>query len=279
MLKLSIITINYNDAKGLEKTIKSVISQTYKNYEYIVIDGDSKDGSKGVIEKYNDNINVAISEPDSGTYNAMNKGASFAKGEYLLFLNSGDNLYNDSVLHELFETHPTTDIVSSCCIDYTETTRYLKTPPKKVSLYTFVGGSLPHPTSIIRKNIFDRIGGYNEQYKILSDWLFFIDAILIHNATYSTTEVIMTEFNCFGISSTKGHTEINDCYLELEKRFGKILSDYLRPEDEAIQNVAFWIANLSKTKKKLISFPFKVANRILKLRNTLSRKIGVTIIK
>ncbi len=279
MIKLSIITINYNDAKGLEKTIKSVISQTYKNYEYIVIDGDSKDGSKGVIEKYNDNINVAISEPDSGTYNAMNKGASFAKGEYLLFLNSGDNLYNDSVLHELFETHPTTDVVSSCCIDYTETTRYLRTPPKKVSLYTFVGGSLPHPTSIIKKTIFDRIGGYNEQYKILSDWLFFIDAILINNATYSTTNIIMTEFNCFGISSTKGETEINDCYIELEKRFGKILSDYLKPEDEAIQNVAFWIANLSKTKKNLISFPFKVVNRILKLRNTLSRKIGVTVIK
>lgn len=279
MIKLSIITINYNDAKGLEKTIKSVISQTYKNYEYIVIDGDSKDGSKGVIEKYNDNINVAISEPDFGTYNAMNKGASFAKGEYLLFLNSGDNLYNDSVLHELFETHPTTDVVSSCCIDYTETTRYLRTPPKKVSLYTFVGGSLPHPTSIIKKTIFDRIGGYNEQYKILSDWLFFIDAILINNATYSTTNIIMTEFNCFGISSTKGETEINDCYIELEKRFGKILSDYLKPEDEAIQNVAFWIANLSKTKKNLISFPFKVVNRILKLRNTLSRKIGVTVIK
>lgn len=89
----------------------------------------------------------------------------------------------------------------------------------------------------------------------------------------------MTEFNCFGISSTKGETEINDCYIELEKRFGKILSDYLKPEDEAIQNVAFWIANLSKTKKNLISFPFKVVNRILKLRNTLSRKIGVTVIK
>ena len=91
-MKLSIVTINYNDAIGLERTIQSVITQTFKDFEYIIIDGNSTDGSKEIIKKYSEKIQVAISEPDTGIYNAMNKGAALAKGEYLLFLNSGDNL-------------------------------------------------------------------------------------------------------------------------------------------------------------------------------------------
>ena len=97
-MKISIITVNYNDKDGLEKTIKSVLNQENTVFEYLVIDGNSADGSKDVIEKYKDKIDYWVSEPDSGIYNAMNKGILAATGDYLLFLNSGDWLYeNDSI--------------------------------------------------------------------------------------------------------------------------------------------------------------------------------------
>jgi glycosyltransferase involved in cell wall biosynthesis len=89
-MKLSVITINYNNAIGLRKTIESVVNQTFRDYEYIIIDGGSTDGSVDVIKEYADKIDYWVSEPDKGIYNAMNKGVAAAHGEYTNFLNSGD---------------------------------------------------------------------------------------------------------------------------------------------------------------------------------------------
>ena len=95
---ISIITVNFNDKIGLERTLESVFSQNFRNFEYLVIDGGSNDGSKELLEKNSEKINYWVSEPDKGIYNAMNKGISFAKGEYLIFLNSGDHLKNENSL-------------------------------------------------------------------------------------------------------------------------------------------------------------------------------------
>jgi len=100
---LSIITINKNNAAGLEKTIESVIGQTSNDFEYIVIDGASSDGSVEVIQKYADKINYLVSEPDTGVYNAMNKGIRKAQGTYCLFLNSGDWLVSPETLDNFFK--------------------------------------------------------------------------------------------------------------------------------------------------------------------------------
>ena len=86
---LSIITINYNDFSGLKKTVESVIKQTYSNFEYVVIDGGSTDESYKYLQEKKDSFSHLVSEKDAGIYNAMNKGIRAAKGEYLLFLNSG----------------------------------------------------------------------------------------------------------------------------------------------------------------------------------------------
>ena len=107
MHQLSIVTINLNNKIGLEKTIVSVINQKYRNFEFIIIDGNSTDGSVDIIQKYQDKITYWISENDSGIYNAMNKGIANSKGEYILFLNSGDYLFNDSTIDDkLFEMMP-----------------------------------------------------------------------------------------------------------------------------------------------------------------------------
>ena len=100
-IKISIITINYNDAKGLYKTIQSVINQSFDNYEFIIIDGGSTDDSLTIIDQYKTKIDYFISEPDTGVYNAMNKGIKIAKGEYLIFMNSGDGFYDENVLSKV----------------------------------------------------------------------------------------------------------------------------------------------------------------------------------
>src|ERR1051325_2276261 len=107
MIKLSIITINYNNKAGLEKTIASVVSSVSDQVELIVVDGNSTDGSKDVLRKYADKIAVSISEPDRGIYDAQNKGASEAKGNYLLFLNGGDILYSEETISQLLSATAT----------------------------------------------------------------------------------------------------------------------------------------------------------------------------
>ena len=97
-MKLSIITVNFNDAEGLERTIKSVISQTFHDYEFIIIDGGSTDDSVNVIKKYESHIDYWVSEYDGGIYPGMNKGLRQAKGEYLNYMNGGDCYHSEDVL-------------------------------------------------------------------------------------------------------------------------------------------------------------------------------------
>ena len=111
MKKLSIITINRNNSAGLHKTIESVVSQTFTDYEYIIIDGASTDGSVDIIKQYANKITSWVSEPDKGIYNAMNKGILKATGEYLLFLNSGDSLHTYNVLNEIFRKEINSKII------------------------------------------------------------------------------------------------------------------------------------------------------------------------
>ncbi len=274
-MKLSIITINYNDKMGLENTIKSVISQTFRDFQYIVVDGGSTDGSKDILNKYKDKLDVAISEKDSGIYNAMNKGAKFATGEYLLFLNSGDTLFDDTALEQVFKNSPQDDIVACQCIDYDEKNTYLKIPPKNVSLFTFTSASLPHPSSLIKSGLFKRVGGYIEENKVMSDWCFFVDALLIERCSYSTLPITLSKFNCFGISSTEPTIESDKYPLFLKKRFGRIIDDYLPLEDEAMCNCVFWISAQKGLTKRILKLPFTILNRLIGGRNTLSRRIGV----
>ena len=96
--KFSIITVTYNAGKVLEDTIQSVITQTYKNVEYIIVDGKSTDGTMDIVNRYREHIHTIVSEPDKGLYDAMNKGIDLATGDYLCFLNAGDELHEDDTL-------------------------------------------------------------------------------------------------------------------------------------------------------------------------------------
>ncbi len=205
---LTIITINLNNATGLSRTVQSVVNQNYIDFEYIIIDGGSTDNSVDVINKYRDKINHWVSEPDKGIYNAMNKGIQQANGAYLLFLNSGDELDNVESLASINTILLEEDIIYTNLIIKDTQSKYTKEYPKTLSFNYFLTDSLPHPATFIKKNLFERIGYYDEELKICSDWAFFINAICKHNATYKYFNTNLSVFYFDGISSSTEYSAL-----------------------------------------------------------------------
>lgn len=210
LIKLSIITVNLNNAAGLSKTIESVASQIFTNYEHIIIDGGSTDGSVDIIKDYEQKYNGVpghlywVSEPDKGIYNAMNKGIKVARGEYCLFLNSGDTLLNKSVLEDTFKTNPKEEIVY-CNL---KLSHQIVTFPEKLTYLNFFNGSLGHPSTFIKKELFYRVGFYNEENKVVSDWEFFLKAIIRHHCSYKHINITLSFFDSNGISSCSSFDSI-----------------------------------------------------------------------
>lgn len=223
-MKLSVVTINYNNRDGLRKTIESVVNQTYKDFEYIVIDGGSTDGSVDVIKEYADRIDYWVSEPDKGIYNAMNKGIDVAKGEYCIFLNSGDIFSSSDIIDECVPFLDGTDIVAG----YIQTDSGLVWGrPKELTLaYFYEKCSLPHPASFITTSLLKKYR-YDENLKIVSDWKFFIQVIIIDNCRLKSIDVIVSVFDTNGISLSNFNQISNESDYVLEEMFPKrLLDDY-----------------------------------------------------
>lgn len=201
-MKLSIITVNYNNYNGLYNTIESVISQTYKDYEFIVIDGGSSDGSKELLEKYDEYIDYWISEPDNGIYNGMNKGIEKANGEFLNFMNSGDTFYKPTTLEEVINVMDGSDIIVGK--DYNEDPitgeSAITILPIRVSFATFFMQTLPHQSTFIRQTLFiDNL--YDEHFQIVADWKFFIKKIVYDESSVQLTDLIICKREQNGISN------------------------------------------------------------------------------
>jgi len=201
MTKITIITVNYNDVKGLERTILSVLNQSNTNYEFIVIDGNSTDGSKAVIEKYRDKIDYDVSEPDTGIYNAMNKGIKAANGDYLLFMNSGDVLIDDKDILSLCEEKLIEDIVAfDCFLEEDSKIVGKRTHIEKPTLYYVYKNGFKHQSTFIKKALFSIIGLYNETYKSSSDYEFWIRCFLQPSTTSRSYTIPIAVFQLGGIS-------------------------------------------------------------------------------
>ncbi|MGB4775164.1 MAG: glycosyltransferase family 2 protein [Daejeonella sp.] len=207
-MKLSIITINLNNAIGLDKTINSVINQYYNDFEYIVIDGDSIDGSKQIIDKYKEHFAYLISEPDTGIYNAMNKGIKVATGEYLLFLNSGDVLINSQVLGDVTKLNLDRDIVYGNIHLESGKKQEICLPTDDLTFKFLFRCSLPHQATFIKRTVFERVGFYDEKLKIVSDWKLLLLAICKHNCSYKHIETVVSVYNDDGISSNPANSNL-----------------------------------------------------------------------
>ena len=224
MVLISIITINRNNKSGLKKTINSVINQSYKWFEFIVIDGNSDDGSKEIINQHTHHITYSISEPDTGIYNAMNKGIAKANGKYLLFLNSGDYLVDGSVLQQVVTRFDETSIIyGDMVIDNNNQLEYA-TSASPLLFEEMIRGTLWHPVSFIKKELFNIYGLYNESYKIVSDYDFFINTIYVKKVSIKHISVYVTVFNTNGIGSS-------DKYLEQHQAEKyKVQTTYFHPD-------------------------------------------------
>ena len=202
MPALSIITINYNNRSGLEKTILSVVSQTFKDFEFIIIDGGSKDGSAELLNAHASTITYSVSEKDTGIYNAQNKGIKNAIGDYLLFLNSGDFLCDKHVLENVFSRKLDQDIIyGNMLINWGNKAITQGKMPDTITKEHLFKDTLWHPVSFIKKILFDKYGMYNEKYKLVADYDFFFKVIIQHQVSTKHIDVFICEFNMDGQSS------------------------------------------------------------------------------
>lgn len=221
-MKLSIITVNYNDAEGLERTIQSVISQTFRDYEFIIIDGGSTDDSVDVIKKYENHIDYWVSEPDGGIYPGMNKGLRHARGEYVNYMNGGDCYHAPDVLEKIFSMNTDADIITGAHAE-----NGLRNVGKGgVTMLDLYKWAIDHQASFVRRDIALR-HPYDERYRIVSDWKFFIEALILDNCLFYYTDTIVVDVDMKGISNTNlelDRKEREEVLCELFPE--RILKDY-----------------------------------------------------
>lgn len=256
-MKLSIITINYNNAQGLKKTLDSVRVQSCKEFEHVIIDGNSTDGSKYIIEKYANEVSypvVFISENDNGIFNAMNKGITLSKGTYCQILNSGDVLATQNVVTKMFES-------LNYCNKYNKKddkgipilfgqmrkqypngkylkNRYYEDVYKQkdsstlawrinFTMHKFIKGTINHNPTYIRRDLFYKYGLYDENLKICADWKWFTNCVVFGLEDVYYTPVLVTIFDMTGISETNLVEREIERHSELEKMLPPtILKDY-----------------------------------------------------
>jgi glycosyltransferase involved in cell wall biosynthesis len=200
-MRLSIITINLNNKIGLDHTLKSVFEQTNHDFESIVIDGLSDDGSRNVIRAYQGQVHKWVSEKDGGIFNAMNKGIRMAEGEYVIFLNSGDYLYSPDTLDKIFKHQFSEDFV---LFDAEIVKREgceiwsLNRSPQEV----LVLGYIVHQAVLHRRGVFQQLGLFREEFKLAADYELFLKAFFAAGCSYRVIHEILCVYDKIcGISS------------------------------------------------------------------------------
>lgn len=209
-MKLSVITINYKNVDGLKKTINSVLNQSYTDFEHIVVDGNSEDGTRELLIEYQQKYEAKgvslkwVSERDNGIYHAMNKGVKMAEGDYCNFLNSGDCYVNENVLSDVFEEYNPHEIL----IGYAKTETRIIPPPQNISIgFFYHHGAINHQAAFISKKLLLK-HPYDETPGMISaDYKFFIESLLVDNCTYRPIDAMVVYFDSNGLSSQKGALE------------------------------------------------------------------------
>jgi len=263
---ISIITVNLNDVEGLKRTMTSASEQTFMEFEYIVIDGGSTDGSKEFIESYSNKIDYWVSEKDSGIYNAMNKGIKMASGEYLLFLNSGDWLFNKKVLDVVSKELVDCDMLYGNIVKAFNDGRRIPENAaiaKDITLKTFFRGSLNHQALFINHKLFEIYGLYDEELQIVSDWKFSLIALGINNSKIKFIDTKISFYDMTGISNDNSlrNVEREKVFKELIPR--SIYLDYkyliqLENDFNSSRNVKFRLMEKHRIARKMNSMLFRI---------------------
>lgn len=207
-MRVSIITVCYNSEATIEKTIKSVLSQTFQNIEYIIVDGGSKDSTLDIVSKYQDNIAKVISEPDKGIYDAMNKGIKAATGDIIGILNSDDYYVGDdiaSIIVKAFKQNSPDIVFADLAYVVTGSENKLlryysakKFTPKKLKY----GIMPPHPTLYVKREVYEKHGNYRLDFKIASDYEMFVRLLLVKELSYYYINKCMIKMTIGGVSTS-----------------------------------------------------------------------------
>ncbi len=261
-MRYSVITINYNNKDGLIRTIDSVLYLSNKDYEYIIIDGGSTDGSLDVIKQHAKDITFWVSEKDNGVYHAMNKGVTQARGDYLIFMNSGDCFHSTSVLNAIASYHE--DII---CGKVYKGDSIIPSGHNKstITLVDLMRGSLPHQAMIIKRGLLVK-HPYDENYKILSDWKFCIEALVFDNCSFRNIDVVIADYDTSGISTNSNGLFPIEKRKIIEELFPhRIIADYQRlaPVDDELLDQSLLLTQTVKA-RKLVKM---IVNLILRFTN------------
>lgn len=201
-MKVSVITVCYNCESDIENTLKSVIHQTYSDFEYIIIDGNSTDNTLEVIKQYSDNLDYIVSESDNGIYNAMNKGLDICSGDYVLFVNCGDQLFNERVLENLISKTNGQDIIyGDLILDFANGVQTRVTQPAVVNKYYFIYQTILHPASLVKRSVFQLYGKFREDYLISGDFEFFLRVVFKPDVSLIYLSSVISVFDMNGISN------------------------------------------------------------------------------
>ena len=271
-MKLSIITINYNNAAGLKKTLDSVAMQIGTDFEHIIVDGASTDGSVEIIREYeqtlaSDHLSLAsnltwISEPDKGIYNAMNKGIRMASGEYTLMLNSGDYFIINNVAEEVLPLLTGEDIIQGNVVVQRKDKFYVHRgyAHSDLSFLEIQYGDFPHQATFIRKDLLTKFGYYDESYRFISDTLFFLKTLGLNNASFKYIDKTFVFF------APGGASDQNVSERELERK-------RMYNENIPIRLHKFCIEN----EKKIILYDTLHANKLIWYVTLILSKIGARL--
>lgn len=265
-MKYSIITVNYNNKEGLRKTIESVIHQTYSDFEFIVIDGGSTDGSVEVLKEYDAQIDYWVSEPDGGIYQGMNKGIKKAIGDYLNFMNSGDCFYATDILEKVSHYNSKADFIVGKDYHYNTETRqgHASIQPSRLTMIHFFIATLDHQSSFIKRELFND-SLYDEGHRLVSDWIFYTEKIVKEQKQVQFIPDIICRREEGGLSEQqreKNRKEINE-YLHQLLPYG-VYKDYdtLSKLDKTSIYRLFDICEKDK-KRKMLILCIKLINKFI----------------
>lgn len=248
-MKLSIITINYNNAKGLKKTLDSVATQRCTDFEHIIVDGASTDGSVEIIHEYENNLAsclsplssrlIWLSEPDKGIYNAMNKGVLLARGEYTLMLNSGDYLVDECVVEKVLPLLDGVDIIQGNTVSIINNEETINRGYAKsdISFIDVMKGHFLHQASFCHLDLYRRYGMFDESYRINGDTVFYAQCLGFGNATFRYVDLNIAFFDITGISK------------DPEGKWSRLRKE---EDDRYVQLFSFRMWNLHKYEEKKI---------------------------
>ena len=273
---LSIVTINYNNAEGLKKTLASVAAQTVTEFEHVVVDGASTDGSADIIREYAASASYPVrwvSEPDKGIYNAMNKGLRMASGEYVQVLNSGDIYASEHVIADMFEAmRRRGDEANGEWPEFLYGNMIRRRPDGTVegksgrveySLLNYYTSTMNHDCCWIHRSLFERHGLYDENLKIVSDWKWFLSAIGLGHVKPVYVDIDVTIFDLTGISE-------RNLQLRNEER-RKVLEELVPPAILAdYDKHAFDMAQMDKLRQH--KWAYKLAWTLERILNRLDNR-------